>query len=124
MGAATLNIEIEQGASFYRLLTVKDNSGTPIDLTGYTFRGQVRSKYSDASILAAFTFTILNQVSATGQVEMTMTDIVTAGIPVASVSDNSRPSTPGIYDVEMVSGSGTVTRLLEGSADISPEVTR
>jgi hypothetical protein len=30
----------------------------------------------------------------------------------------------GVYDLELVSGGGVVTRLLEGSATISPEVTR
>jgi hypothetical protein len=30
----------------------------------------------------------------------------------------------GVYDLELVSGGGVVTRLLEGVATVSPEVTR
>jgi hypothetical protein len=29
-----------------------------------------------------------------------------------------------VYDLEIVSGSGTVTRLLEGEVTVNPEVTR
>ena len=34
--AATANYNIDQGATFSSTVTVKDNSGDPLDLTGYT----------------------------------------------------------------------------------------
>jgi len=49
MAAGTLNIVIEQGATFQKKLTWADDidfpaSGNPIDITGYTARMQLREE--------------------------------------------------------------------------------
>lgn len=123
MAAANLNILIEQGATFSRVLTIKDESGSAIDLTGFSFAGQVRRRYSDSTVLGSFTFTILNQTTNKGQVSMVMSSTVTAAIPVDKSTDYTRKITYCTYDVEMNTGSEK-DRILEGTAEISPEVTR
>lgn len=115
MAAAQHDITIEQGATFQMNLVWKDAGGTPINLTGYSARMQVRRKYSSTDYL-------LNLVSPT---DITLggalgTIVVTAS---AAATDNL-PSKPAVYDLELVSPTGVVTRLIEGSVLITPEVTR
>lgn len=111
MAAGKLNIFIEQGATWTRTLELKDSNEDPINITGKTFRGQIRKKAQDPDILAAFTFNITN--GSGGIVTATLSATTTAAIPGQNC----------VYDMEMVDGS-TVTRILEGVAFISPNVTR
>ena len=39
--AAVANFTIDQGATFSSTVTVKDSTGSPLDLTGYTARNMV-----------------------------------------------------------------------------------
>ncbi len=118
------DIDVKQGSTYQLLLTIKDDSAVAIDLTGYTFRGQIRTSTSDPTVQAAFSFNILTQSGATlGQVEATLSATDTAAI---SLPENDRPTrkiTKMIYDIESEIG-GEVTRWLEGAANISPEVTK
>lgn len=123
MAASKVDLTIEQGAVYKATLTIKDELLALIDLTGYTFSGQIRKKYDDKSALASFTFTILNQVTYKGQVEMTLTDVQTSQIPVDGASGPKKTLTQYAYDVEVNTGSYKY-RLMEGIAYISPEVTR
>lgn len=123
MAAGTYNFTLEQGASFERVLTIRDSLDAPIDLTGFVFSGQIRKKYSDTSVLASFSFTILDQGTDTGKVRMSMTAANTALIPVEKAESAEKKLTQYCYDVEMNTGS-TVDRILEGVVSISPEVTR
>lgn len=116
MAAATHNILIEQGATFQLNLVWKDSGGTPINLTGYTARMQVRRKYSDPVIL--LNFTTENGAIVLGGALGT---IVVTGL--ATLTDDL-PAKPCVYDLELISASGFVTRLIEGAATITPEVTR
>jgi hypothetical protein len=123
MAAGTYNFTIEQGTTFERTITINDSLDAPIDLTGFTFRGEIRKKYSDSVSQASFTFTILDQVANTGQVKMTMSSFVTASIPVDKADSAAKKLTQYCYDVEMDTGP-TVERIIEGIVSVSPEVTR
>lgn len=123
MAAGKLDFLIEQGASFERTLTIKDSLDAPINLTGYVFSGQIRKKYSDATTVGSFVFTILDQVTNTGKVRVTMSPAATSAIPVDKAETAAKRNTVYVYDIEMNTGS-KVERLLEGAATISPEVTR
>ena len=111
MAAGKLNIVIEQGATFSKVLTIKDSDGLPINLTGKTFRSQLRRRPTDVTPAASFTMAVLN--AANGTVNWQLTATATAGI-VAE---------PHYYDVEMVEGA-VVTRLMEGTAFVNFEVTK
>lgn len=122
---ATHNITINQGSTYQLMITLTDSGGTAINLTGYTFRGQIRDSTSSDTIRASFSFTIQTQSGATlGQVLAYIPAADTANIPVDDNDSPTRKLKRMIYDIESVDGSGTVTRWLEGSAYISPEVTR
>jgi hypothetical protein len=112
------NITVDQGATFSLVVTWKNPNGTPIDLTGYTARMQARAKYDSPNPpLFSLTSTpaaglVLGGVA--GTVTITIDAATTAGL------------VPGqyVYDLEVVSSGGIVTRLIEGRCIVSPEVTK
>lgn len=117
MTAKQLDITIEQGATFVMNITWQNSDGTPVNLTGYTAKMQARLKYSDASPLVTFTTSdstitlggALGTIAVSGMATLT-------GITEAKT---------GVYDLELTqTSSGKVTRLLQGKAYISPEVTK
>ena len=108
--AGNYDIVIEQGATFSLAITV-----TGIDLTTYTARGQGRTTHASAD--KAFT---LSTAIAYSLPNSTITVSLTATQTTALTGPSN-----GVYDVEYVSSSGTVvTRILEGTYTITPEVTR
>lgn len=108
---------IYQGASFDRTFTWQ--TGAPasnVNLTGYTGRMQIRAAVGSPT-------TIVELTTSNGR----MTLGGSAGtIALAITATDTTPLAPGqyVYDMEMVSSGGQVTRLLEGRATVSAEVTR
>lgn len=123
--AQEYDINVKQGATYALVLTIKDPNDDPIDLTGYEFRGQVRTSTSDPTVQANFEFEIQPQTGGTlGKVTATLTATETAGITLPENNRPTRKITTMIYDIESETVDGEVTRWLEGAALISPEVTR
>jgi hypothetical protein len=115
MAATTYDILIEQGATFSQVVTYKE-SGVAINLTGYTARMQVRATLESASTLVELT--TANGRIALGGAAGTIT------LSISAADTEALTSGRGVYDLELVSGSGIVTRLLQGLATISRNVTR
>lgn len=88
----------------------------PVDLTGYTARMQVRP--SAGSNIVLLDLTTENGGITLGGAEGTITRYVDA-MQAAALAFNS-----GVYDLELMDGSGHVTRLVTGAACVSREVTR
>lgn len=118
------NMEISQGADYKLGLTIKDDSGTEVDLTGHTFSGQIRKTASDPTILASFTFTILDQVTDTGRVDVELPAAASSAIPVDRSRNASRTITTLTYDIESIDPATKTVRWLEGTVKLSPEVTK
>lgn len=108
------NIVIQKGATFERILKFLDSDNLPIDLTGYTGRGQIRPTY-DSIIFHNFSVVVTNP--SMGEITWSMADSVTEVIDAALAPFY-------VYDVEIEDSSGKVSRILQGRAKISPEVTR
>lgn len=112
MSAGIFNISLEQGTTFSLPLEVSQSNGTPMNLTGYTKRGQIRPfatsnvKYAD--------FTISGSVDVSGSFHANLSAVETARIP-AGLS---------YYDIEIESSDGEVTKLLRGTITTIAEVTR
>ena len=124
MSAGTYNMNIDQGADFKLTLTIKDSTDTEVDLTGHTFRGQIRKTISNATVVASFTFNILDQVANTGQVEVSLDAATSTAILIPKQDNTTRKAEKFAYDIESEDGAGTVVRWLEGVVNLSPEVTR
>lgn len=125
MIAGIYNITCEQGADFIRSIVLKypdadDPTGETylnFDLTNYTGRMQVRRVIDDASYLieltTANTGILIEPGSTDGEIQIVMTSIQTAAL-----------TSSGIYDLEIISGSGTVSRVIQGTFTLNLEVTR
>ena len=111
MAAGIYDIVIDQGADFSIQLELANN-GSAVNLTGYTARAQLRATPTSSELAGSFTINFTDR--ANGILKMEMTNSTTAGLP------------PGkyYYDLESVSGGGVVTRLLQGVARVTPNVTR
>ena len=124
MAAAKLDLTLEQGATFRRKLTFKDANGTPIDLTGYQFRSQIKNRYDSAVAVAAFSFQTSDQTISPGEVIMSLSAVQTAAIPVEPSTGLTKRTTRYPYDLEIQNSSGEVARLFDGHVSVIPEVTR
>lgn len=114
---------IKQGEDLYLILEILDASNNPIDLTGHIFRGDIRKTASDTSVVASFSFTILDQTTDTGKVQVHLHHSLSSAIQLNSSFQAQRTMTLMAYDIES-EYVGRVTRWLEGTAIFSPEVTR
>lgn len=126
MSAGRFDITLEQGSTFDLPLRYRAPSGTPVDLTGYTARMQVREAPASSvfvefnSALTANGFILLSgsaedrEDGANGNVRVFMTAANTALLPRFA----------GRYDLELDDGTGYVVRLLEGQFRVEPEITR
>ena len=115
--AGQYNIVADQGATFSRIITWKDDTGTPVNLTGYSARMQVRQRYVSSTAVLSLTSTPAAGISlgtTNGQITVIVAAATMAGIEAGEYR----------YDLELVSGSGVVTRLLMGSFTVRAEVTR
>jgi hypothetical protein len=109
------DITIPKGSTFTYPLTYKV-SNSPVNLTGYTARMQARQSHTSSSVVIELT--TANSKISLGGTAGTITLSLTAG-ETAAITQSSL-----VYDLELVSGGGEVTRLLEGSLILTPEVTR
>ncbi len=118
-----LNLTMYQGASWDYTLTWTTTAGsvtTPVDLTGYTARMQVReTQSSTATILSLTSGSGITLGGTAGTILLEASATTTAGIATSQTPQNQF-----VYDLELVSGAGYVTRLVEGNFLIDPEVTR
>lgn len=114
--AAEHDITIEQGATFQLNLVWRDASNTPIDLTGYTARMQVKRRYADTTPLLNFT-------TENGAITLGGTNGTVQVVGLATVTDDV-PAKVCVYDLELVSPTGFVKRLVQGTAVVTPEVTK
>lgn len=110
--APVKNLVIDQGADFSVTITISDVNNDPLNLTGYTGRAHLRKSYG-SNTHTAFTVTF-NADRTTGEITLGISSAVTTDLRAGRY----------VYDVEIVSGSGVVTRVLEGIVTVTPEVTR
>jgi hypothetical protein len=113
--------KIEQGSSYKTRLYL---SSATLDFTGSTSRGQIKKKYSDTAILAAFTATnganpIDPDPAKRFWVDLTLTPTQTSAIPVDAASNYKKKSVLYCYDVEIELVGGTVIRLIEGTVEVT-----
>ena len=110
--AALTNLLIEQGASFSSTVTLYNEDDTVFDLTGYTAASQIRKSYSSSSS-TAFT-TAIDSTTSTGKITLSLTSTQTAALEEGRY----------VYDVEITASDSTITRPIQGTVTVRPNVTR
>lgn len=116
MSAATLKLVIEKGTTFKPRFTYKNEDGSIVDLTNYTARMQVRAEIDSTTPILDLTTENSGIVlgGQAGTIDLFVSDTVTSAI----IEEE------GVYDLEIESAAGVVTRVLEGKVTFKPEVTR
>jgi hypothetical protein len=113
--AFSYNLIVNQGETFQRSFTYK-SGGALVDLSTHTGRMQIRNSYESPSTLVDLTSGAGDiALSAVGKIDITIASAVTTAL--------TAPDT-GVYDLEIVTSGGVVTRLVQGNVSITPEVTR
>lgn len=125
MAAGSYNFTIEAGTTMEIPLVWKDPSNNPYNLTGYTARMQARPSIDSTTVLHEWTTENggITITPAEGKIVLAADDTETASWQSWTVTPPSTSPT-AVYDLEVISGSGFVTRLLEGTITIKKEVTR
>lgn len=112
--ADTYDITLDAGSTYQLSVLWKDDSAVAINLTGYSARMHIRREIKDAS-------TVLELSSESG-----LTLGGSAGTVAVEIAATDTVDLSGVYvyDLEVESGGGVVTRLIQGTITVVPEVTR
>lgn len=113
--AGKYSFTLDQGATWNNVLTWKVN-GAAVNLTGYSARMQARETVDATTTVFSWSSAGGELVlgGAAGTITFAIADSVTATYPDGTF----------VYDLELESGGGETTRLLQGTFTIVPEVTR
>jgi hypothetical protein len=109
--AAKANIVIDQGSDFSTTITVTDDNGDTVDLTGFTANSHIRKHYT-SSTAKVMTCTFGDPRSG-GNLTLSL------GRDITTEMESGRY----VYDVEITNAANTRSRLVEGVCTITPEVT-
>lgn len=109
--AIVSNLAIDQGTTYSVTISVTDDTGSARNLAGYTGRAQLKKSYY-TNTNTAFTVNINNPGG--GEIIMSLTASQTSNLKAGRY----------VYDLELVSNTNTVERVVEGIATIYPEVTK
>ena len=113
-------IHIDAGADYVMTVSQEDTAGTAIPLTGFTARMMLKSTYTDTTPLISLTSEVgggLTINEAAGEIEVFIEDTDTATLCTDEVTE-------GVYDLEIESPAGVVTRLIGGPWFAYPEATK
>ena len=111
--ATISNLVIDQGTTFSSIITLTDQEGIPLDLTGFTVKSQFRKSYQSST---AINFTASIYDASAGKVQLQLDPEDTTGVRAGRY----------LYDIETTSPSPQFEkkRVLEGLVILTPEITK
>lgn len=108
--ATTIYLDIDQGSDFRAEITIANDNGGVMDLTGYQISSQFRKHYSSKT---AYNFVSSISDPINGTILLTLP---------ANISSDIKPGRY-VYDIEL-SINGSRFRAVEGLLTINAEITR
>lgn len=113
--AGQKNFEVDQNTTFRFIIEYKDDTGTPINLTGASAKMQVRDTAGGSKLAVTLTSPSGGIVidPALGKLTLTMTPTQTSKLFYPKSS----------YDVMLTDSNGVKTKLLEGFMTLNRSVT-
>ena len=130
MAAGKYNFAIEQGSTLDFTINYKDINNTPIDLTDYGARMQIRPNIGSDQLIASLSSSLNNDGSG---LNMTPTDPDTLlvlpkssgsiQVIISAASSSNFAFSSAQYDLEIHSGS-FVEKIIRGTVSLKKEVTR
>lgn len=132
MSAGRYPLYIEQGATVDFELQYQDSTGSPVDLSGYSARMQIRPSIDSSTVYLALSSSYVpgaSCLSLSGSRALKPPTSGSIGVYINACDTTSMTFGEAIYDLELsypVSGSNCdyVIRLLQGPVRVSKEVTR
>lgn len=115
--AGKLNLTINQGETFTHILKWSDENNTPVNLTGYTAKLQIREKPEAVNPLIELS-------TENGGIIFSLVEVGTFTLTISSTATTAITWNTGVYDLLMIAPDLTVTRLIEGRVTVSKGVTR
>lgn len=109
--ATIANLVIDQGTTFNSIVTLTDQTGTVLNLTGYTVASQFRKSYQSST---AISFNASIYDATAGKVQLQLTPAATIGVKAGRY----------LYDIELTSSTNERIRALEGLVILTPEITK
>ena len=131
MIAGEYNITIEQGSTFGRLISIEqpdltaDPNGSIFEnysLEGHTARMQIRRTVESSTVMLSLTTenggisvnpNLTGDNGRNNEISLSITDQQSAAL-----------TTSGVYDLEIISGGGAVSKVIRGKIVLIEEVTR
>lgn len=129
MAAGRYNFIVEQGTQHEVTFRYKNTAGAGINLSGYRVRMSVKDHITDTEFVYRATSNttaddgtgfLQHFAIGTSQSVPTTSGYFTLTIPTGTTTAFSFGQ--GVYDLELVDGTGVVTRLLEGKFKVKPQV--
>ena len=117
-----LNLTIRQGATFGPIVgTLKDSGGTPVNITGYTVRAQIRkTPFTRKATGCTATCLIVNGPAGQFSFEFLAAD--TALLQVGDTEDS--PESQYQWDLEIEQPGGRIIPVVYGTVKVFREVTK
>lgn len=109
--ATISNLVIDQGTTFSSIITLRNQDGTPLNLTDFTVKSQFRKSYQSST---AVNFTASIYDATAGKVRLQLSPSDTTNIRSGRY----------LYDIELTSPNGEKIRPLEGLVILTPEITK
>jgi hypothetical protein len=131
MIAGVYNITIEQGSTFGRLIAIEqpdlatDPTGATFEnfeLAGFTARMHIRRTIDTSTPMITLT-TENGRIAINPNISGSPTKNNEISLSIAA-ADTATITTSGVYDLEIISPSGTVSKVIRGDVTLIPEVTR
>lgn len=112
MPAGYQELFLEQGANFTTVITLDDVNGVAYDLTGSIAKSEIKKSYYSSSNTATFAVSIT--APDRGIITLDLTSQITSNIAAGRY----------VYDVLIKDSANSVTRILEGTVNVLPQVTK
>ena len=131
MIAGVYNLTIEKGSTFARLVSIEqpDLAADPtgqtfenFDLSGFTARMHIRRTIDSETPMIILT-TENGRIAINPNIAGTPTKNNEIALSITA-ADTVNITTNGVYDLEIISAGGTVSKVIRGDVTLIPEVTR
>jgi hypothetical protein len=124
MKTTNVIVNLNQGADFDVVFIVPGDNG-PLNLTGYSFAGEMSSDTNPSSPATPFVFNILDQTVTdnVGKVQWSLSSEVTTALfsSISYAEQQYRLVTPYLFDVRMTDSLGVIYRLIQGKVLLIPQ---
>lgn len=109
-------LQIYIGKDYSKKFTVQDDNGNARDMSGYSFKAQIRKCKSNPSAIVTFESPTSIDISdvANGNIILKLTDVETGALSEVN----------GVFDLQWTTDTGDINIILEGRAQILETVTK